>query len=126
VVFDKDGNLLNTWDANLFTHPHNCCIGADDIIYCADDGNHTVTKFTPEGKVLLTLGQKDKPSDTGYTTVSETGQKLRIMESIATTKRSGPPFNCPTKVALSPSGDIYVSDGYGNARVHKFSPEGNY
>ena len=38
--------------------------------------------------------------------------------------RGGPPFNRPTGVALSSSGEIYVSDGYGNARVHKFAPDG--
>jgi DNA-binding beta-propeller fold protein YncE len=38
--------------------------------------------------------------------------------------RAGPPFHYPTNVALSLAGEIYVTDGYGNARVHKFSPEG--
>jgi DNA-binding beta-propeller fold protein YncE len=72
----------------------------------------------------MTLGTKDKPSDTGYTLVSETGKPLHILEAIKTTKRGGSPFNAPTDVALSAAGEIFVSDGYGNARVHRFAPDG--
>jgi len=124
TVFDREGNLLSTWDKKDFTHTHGCFVGPDDSIYYADDGNHTVRKFSPDGKVLLTLGKKNQPSDTGYTLVGEGGKKLNIMEAIATTKRGGPPFNAPTDVALSPAGEIYVSDGYGNARIHKFTSDG--
>ena len=124
TVFDTDGSLVSMWPEESFTHNHHGCIGPDGSVYCADDGNHTVTKCTPEGKVLMTLGTKDQPSDTGYTLISEDGKPLNVMEAITTTKRSGPPFNAPTGVALSASGEIYVADGYGNARIHKFSPEG--
>jgi DNA-binding beta-propeller fold protein YncE len=124
TVFDREGNLLKTWPKDFFGHTHGCFIGPDDSVYYADDGNHTVSKFTPEGKLLLTIGKKGQPSDTGYTMVGEGGKKLNIFEAIATTKRGGPPFNAPTDVALSPSGEIYVSDGYGNARIHKFTPDG--
>lgn len=124
TVFDRDGNLLSTWDKKDFEHTHGCMVGPDDSVYYADDGNHTVSKFTPEGKVLLMLGKKGQPSDTGYTTTDTDGKKLNIMEAIATTKRGGPPFNAPTDVALSATGEIYVSDGYGNARIHKYSPDG--
>jgi DNA-binding beta-propeller fold protein YncE len=124
TVFDREGNLLNTWGKNIFEHSHGAFISPDDIIYYADDGNHTVNKLTLEGRLLMTLGRKGQPSDTGYTFVSETGKQLHIMEAIYTVKRGGPPFNSPTDVALLPSGEIYVSDGYGNARIHKFSPDG--
>ncbi len=124
TVFDRDGKLLKTWPKETFTHNHGATIARDGSIYCADDGNHTVRRFTPDGKVTLTLGTKDKPSDTGYTLTSADGKPIHIMEAIKTTKRGGPPFNSPTDVALSASGEIFVSDGYGNARVHKFSPDG--
>ncbi len=124
TVFDREGNLLSTWGKESFKHNHGAIIGPDDTIYCADDGNHTVSKFALDGKVLLTLGSKDKPTDTGFTWVDEKGERLDFMAAMTSTKRSGPPFNSPTDVALSPSGEIYVSDGYGNARVHKFSPDG--
>ena len=70
-------------------------------------------KFTPEGELLLTLGTRGKPSNTGATSID-----------YRTVQYAGPPFHFPTNVALSPSGDIYVSDGYGNACIHKFSPAG--
>ena len=122
MVFDQEGSFLHSWGEGVFTRPHGITIGPDDSVYCADDKDHTVRKCTPDGRILMTLsteglnpgaGQLGAYSDTGYTG--------RDYFSI---KRGGSPFNRPTKAALGPSGEIYVSDGYGNARVHKFSPEG--
>jgi DNA-binding beta-propeller fold protein YncE len=118
MIFNPDGDLISSWGEGYFNRAHGICIGPDGAIYCTDDKNHTVTKFDNEGNVLMTLGTKDKSSDTGYRQLSD------IFESIASITRSGPPFNRPTGVALSSSRNIYVSDGYGNARVHKFSPDG--
>ena len=118
MIFDREGNLLTSWGEGFFKRTHGSYIGPDDAIYCTDDSSHTVSKFTPEGKLLLVLGTKDEPSDTGYV------QQPDLYESLATIKRGGPPFNRPTGTALSLSGEIYVTDGYGNARVHKFSPDG--
>ena len=125
TVFDRDGSLLTTWGGDSFSHNHGGCVAPDGSMYVADDGNHTVTRFSPEGKALMVLGERDHPSDTGYTTVGPDGRPFDdFLQMIATTKRSGPPFNAPTDVALSPEGDIYVADGYGNARVHRFSADG--
>lgn len=118
MVFDREGNLLTSWGAGHFSRAHGTCTGPDDSVYCTDDINHTVSKFNHEGKLLLMLGNKDQPSDTSYV------KKQSLYHSLATITRGGPPFNRPTGVALSSSGEIYVTDGYGNARVHKFSPEG--
>jgi len=119
TVFDREGNLLTWWGEGFFKRTHGTCVGPDGSVYCTDDKDHTVSKFTPEGKLLLTLGNKDQPSDTGYVQES-----YDFFWGLTTIKRGGPPFNRPTGIALSPSGEIYVSDGYGNARVHKFSPDG--
>ena len=113
VVFDREGNFLGSWGEGLFTRAHGICVGPDDSIYCVDDGDHTLRQCTPEGKVLMTLGVPHQPSDSGYVPVD-----------YLSVKYGGPPFCRPTNVALSPQGDIYVSDGYGNCRVHKFSPPG--
>ncbi len=121
MVFDREGNLITTWGEGFFKRTHGSCIGPDGSIYCTDDGQHIVCKFTPQGKLLMTLGNKDQPSDTGF--VHTPG--LTMTACLPTIKRGGPPFNRPTGVAISPSGEIYVSDGYGNARVHKFSPDGS-
>ena len=67
----------------------------------------------------MTLGEKDQPSDTGYME-----DWADFFWSLTTITRSAPPFNRPTGVAITSSGEIYVSDGYGNARVHKFSADG--
>jgi len=118
MVFDRNGNLLTSWGKGDFKRAHGSCIGPDGSIYCTDDRNHTVTKFTADGKVLMTLGTKDKPSNTGCREVPD------LWERIASITRGGPPFNRPTGVAISSTGEIYVSDGYGNARIHKFSQDG--
>jgi len=83
------------------------------MVYCVDSGDHTVRKMTPDGDVLLTLGRKDRPSVTGAV-----GNDFRTIE------RASGPFNRPTDIAFGSSGELYVSDGYRNARIHKFSPEG--
>ncbi len=126
TVFDREGNLLTSWGEGLFNSPHGIYISPDGFVYCTDDGSHTAFKFTPEGKMLLTLGNKDQPSDTGYVKQFMQGVSEAIGQaaSLATIRQAGPPFNRPTGVALSSSGEIYVSDGYGNARVHKFTPDG--
>ena len=105
VVLDPDGNVLRTWGDGIFGNPHGVTIGPDGMIYCVDNGDHTVRKFNPDGKLLLTLGEANKPSPA----------------------MAGIPFNLPTHSAVDPrDGGLYVTDGYGNARVHKFSPDGKH
>jgi DNA-binding beta-propeller fold protein YncE len=102
IVFDREGNFLQSWGEDIFTRPHGLHIAPDQTIYCTDDGDHTMRRCTLDGKVLLTLGIVGKPAP----------------------YMSGEPFHRCTHTALSPRGDIYVSDGYGNSRVHKYSPDG--
>ena len=104
VVFDREGNFLRSWGEGVFTNPHGLQVGQDGFLYCTDDVDHTVRKCTAEGKVVLTLGVPNKPA----------------------AAMSGAPFCRCTHTALSPSGDIYVSDGYRNARVHKYAPDGRH
>jgi DNA-binding beta-propeller fold protein YncE len=112
LVFERDGTGLGAWGRGPFARPHGLFVGPDDALFLTDDAGHTVRKFTPEGEPLLTLGA-GRPSDTGVS-----GMDYR------TIRRAGPPFNYPTNVALSPAGELYVTDGYGNARVHKFAADG--
>ena len=102
TVFDRDGNFLRSWGEGVFKRAHGLSMAPDDTIFCTDDGDHSVRRCTPEGKVLLTLGTPGTPKP----------------------YMGGEPFCQCTHTALSPNGDIYVSDGYGNARVHKYSPDG--
>ena len=113
MVFDRDGVFLTSWGEGMFTRPHGITIGPDDTVYCSDDLDHTVRKFTLAGKLLLTLGTSGCPSDTGATSLD-----------YRTILRAGPPFHYPTNLALSPEGEMYISDGYGNARIRKFTADG--
>jgi len=102
MVFDRDGSFLNSWGEGLWPRAHGLHMGPDDSLYMTDDGAHCVRKCTLDGKVLLEIGIPGKPA--AY--------------------MSGEPFHRCTHTALSPKGEVYVSDGYGNARVHKYSPDG--
>ena len=103
MVFDKDGNFVKSWGEGVFTRAHGVSLGPDDTLYCSDDGDHTVRQCTLDGDVLMTIGIPGNPAPLF----------------------SGDPFNRCTHTALDPkTGDIYVSDGYGNSRVHKYSPDG--
>jgi len=113
LVFSPEGTFIEEWDASMFVRPHGITIGPDDSVYCTDDCGHTVRKFSAEGKLLFTLGTHGQPSDTGATSID-----------FRTITHAGPPFNYPTNLAIAPNGDLYVSDGYGNARVHVFTPDG--
>ena len=118
IVFDRDGNEISSWGENLFKRPHGSCMTVEGHIYLTDDYSHVVYKFSREGDLLMTIGNMDQPSDTGHR------WGLDIFERISSIKHAAGPFNMPTGVALSSTGDIFVSDGYGNARVHRFSPDG--
>jgi DNA-binding beta-propeller fold protein YncE len=113
VVFDRDGRCLGSWGEGLFRRAHGITIGPDDAVYCTDDLDHTVRKFTADGKLLATFGVSGRASDTGIR-----GNDYR------TIRQAGPPFNQPTNVALAPDGGLYITDGYGNARVHRFAADG--
>jgi len=102
AIFDRDGTFLGSWGQDVFTRAHGLHVAPDGFLYCTDDGDHTVRKCTPDGEVVMTLGIPGEPAP----------------------HFSDKPFCRCTHTALSPDGDIYVSDGYGNSAVHCFSPEG--
>ena len=105
LVFNSDGVLIVQWGDGIFKQPHGVTIGPENHIYCVDNGDHTVRKFTKKGRLLLTIGNPGSHSN----------------------PMSGEPFNRPTHVAIDPNcGDLYVSDGYGNTRVHKYTSEGKF
>lgn len=102
MVFDREGNFLRSWGEGLFTRAHGAYFAPDGTLYLTDDGDHTVRNCTTDGKVLSTIGVPGEPAP---------------FMSLA-------PFNRCTHTAMSPEGDLYVSDGYGNACVHKYAPNG--
>lgn len=112
LVFDREGNFLNSWGHSAIRDPHGIYIGPDDLVYLTDRDDHVALKFTLDGRPLSILGERGKPSDTG------------CEEDGALAPRAAGPFNKPTEMVVAPSGDLYVTDGYRNSRVHRFSADG--
>lgn len=103
LMLDREtGKVLNSWGANLFIMPHGLTVDKENNIWATDVALHQIFKFSHEGKLLMKLG------------VAKTPGKDSIH------------FNLPTDVAVANDGSFYVSDGYGNSRVVKFSKEGKY
>ncbi len=100
VVMDREGKLLNSWGQDFFKVPHSIWISPDDVIYMTDCERNIVSIHTLEGEVISILGTADKAGELGK------------------------PFNSPTWVVLGNSDDLYVTDGYGQNYVHRFSVEG--
>ena len=105
VVFDRDGNFLSCWGEGVFSwNVHGIYITEDDRVYVTDANRHCIRRFTLSGQLDQTIGNPDNPGVTHF----------------------GRPFNMPTGIVLAPDGFLYISDGYGNARVHKFTREGEH
>jgi hypothetical protein len=111
VLFDRDGNYLGSWGSGEVTDPHGLKI-VNGIVYTTDRSDSIARSFTLDGKPLLELGQRGVHSDTGCTGAPWLAE------------RAAGPFNHPTEMIAHPNGDIYVTDGYRNARVHRFTPDG--
>ena len=102
LVFNREGAFLRSFGDEAIKIGHGLRVDPDRNIWATDIGGHQVFKFDPSGKLLLTLGQKNKPGD------------------------APDQFNKPTDVAFAANGDFFVTDGYGNSRVVKFSKEGKF
>lgn len=106
IVLDKDGNFVRSWGEGEFdARAHGIHASPDDFIWTVNDNQHCIKKYTPEGELVLTIGIEGQEAE----------------------KWSGKPFNRPTNMAISPNtGDVYVTDGYGNSRVHRYTSEGKH
>ena len=114
IVLDREGNYLSSWGEGVLTDAHGMYIDAEENLYLPVKNSHVVLKYDSGGNLLLTLGSWDQPSDTGWS-----GNYQDVVQ------RAAGPFHRPSDVALSPEGALYISDGYGNARVHRFTAEGS-
>ena len=103
LVFDREGHFLNPWlrREGVPAEAHHIHVGPDDSVYLADRDAHQVLKYTTDGEMVMSLGNRDRPA-------------LQA------------PFNHPADMCVAPSGELYVADGYGNSSVHRFSASGNY
>ncbi len=109
IIFEQDGSFVDSWGEGLFVRPHGMTLITEadgtEVLYCVDDEGHWIGRFTLEGALLSQIGEKGKSAPVG----------------------SGEPFNQPTTVAMDPkSGDLYISDGYGNPCIHKYTADGRH
>jgi streptogramin lyase len=101
-VYDANGKFLRAWGQDTIKSAHHIKIGPGGSVWIADIGYHVVRKFTPDGELLQTLGTPDQPG------------------------RDQTHLDKPTDMAITPAGDVFVSDGYGNARVVHFDKNGKF
>ncbi len=101
IVFNRAGEFQRAFGEGHFPSAHGMCFGKDGTLWLADSADHTVKNFTRFGEHIRTLGVIDEPHD-------------------------DEPFNRPTDVTVASNGDLYMSDGYGNNRVHVFTGDGEY
>jgi peptidylamidoglycolate lyase len=99
---NRTGKIINSWGANYFIMPHGLTVDKQNNIWLTDVGLHQIFKFSHEGKLLMKLGVAKTPAN----------------DSLH--------FNLPTDIAVADDGTFFVSDGYGNSRVVKFSATGKY
>ncbi len=111
IVFDKDGNFITSWgygefglSPNLVSQSHGIFIGPDDQVYLTDSFQHIVRRYTRLGELEREWGNRGQSGVTHYRKE----------------------YNMPTGVAFGLDGSFYVSDGYGNRCVHKYSKEGEH
>jgi DNA-binding beta-propeller fold protein YncE len=99
VVFDQSGTFARSWGSGVIGDAHGIFITPDDRVWLIDRDAHQILCFDVDGNLEMTIGERHRP---------------RLQE----------PFNHPADVAIARDGEIYVADGYGNSRVHRFSPDG--
>jgi peptidylamidoglycolate lyase len=102
ILDRKMGKPIKSWGENLFIMPHGLTIDKENNIWVTDVGLHQVFKFDYEGRLLLKLGEAKVSG------------------------RDSTHFNKPTDIAVANDGSFYISDGYGNSRIIKFSADGKY
>jgi 6-bladed beta-propeller len=101
LVFHPDGAFVRSYGQGEIFDSHGISIDRWDRVWIADRDAHQIVVFNLEGEPLLRIGERHTP-------------------------RWMAPFNHPTRAAVAPDGEIYVADGYGNAQIHRFSPEGEW
>jgi DNA-binding beta-propeller fold protein YncE len=120
LVYDEEGNFLRRWGDGVFKRAHGLTI-AEDLVYATDDMDSVVRIFDLEGNFKWMLGEPGVVQPTGYGGIRGRPVTVHHNEFV---ERSAGPFNCCCNVAIAANGDIFVADGYGNARIHHFNKSG--
>ncbi len=102
IEFDANGEKIRSWGEGMFIRPHAVRVDREGAIWVVDNDTHQVLKMDSSGRVRMVMGRKGQSGETDEN------------------------FNRPTDVAFAANGDFYVTDGYGNSRVVKFSSDGTF
>ena len=153
--FDEKGNFMREIGKGTYAQAfaHTVRVDPQDNIWMVDEGSNMIVKFSPEGKVLMTLGRKPEdfsgipgPVEEGQSSGGITGGQIEQKLLLSSHPPANPPnapapqggggegfslgpfamFNRETDVAWDAAGNIFVSDGYNNKRVVKFDKNGKF
>lgn len=99
LVLDAEGTLLRSWGKGDYTIPHSIRIDPEGNVWTVDAGSSIVIKYSPLGKKLMTIAVGERPKTSNA-------------------------FSGTTDIAFAPNGHLYITDGYGNARVLEYTAAG--
>jgi len=111
-VFSPQGDLIAAWGEGLFLRPHGIGVSPDGLVYCVDDKAHVIRSFTFDGRPVKVWGESGSPRIADEDGALEPGKAAM--------------FFAPTDIAFAPDGTMFVSDGYGNSEIHRFSGHGEW
>ena len=143
VMLDTEGNYVKCFGGELFgDYLHFMKYTPQGTLLCTDTHHHIVREFTTEGELVRDFGNFNQPSDTGMDLDYYSRTRRRAIfptepylgmpgmwvmyEAMHRVERVAGPFNMPTDVDITSTGEYIFADGYGNRAVHRFSPEGEY
>ena len=117
--FDKAGNFVKEFGAGSYGYAfaHSVRVDKDDNVWSVDEGTNIMLKYSPEGKLLMVMGKRPDPID-----------QLGMMPGTAPFSGTNRPysFHRPTDMGWDPQGNIFVSDGYTDARIVKYDKNGRF
>jgi len=103
IAVNKEGQTLRSWGKGMFTVPHSVRIDGDGNVWTVDAGSSTILKFTPQGRKL---------------------QQIDVGEIAVGDKCAFPTLCGTTDLTFGPNGRLFISDGYGNARILEYTADG--
>ena len=115
IVVDNDGKYLRAFGHGMLKNPHGIATDTENNVYVCDAMRNCIFKFSNTGDLLMTIGTPDSPCDNGC-----------VNYDFRTIAFSNDSLNHPSKLVVTKAGDIFIADGYGNARVHHYSKDGKH